>query len=81
MRMRKRNNLEPRMEAASAVWVREPAALRGNWRSLMPEARELHLEIGCGKGKFGGCRDRHGRSLRERAPRCIHADADAIGRA
>ena len=52
MRMRKRNNLEPRMEAASAVWIRDPEARRGSWRSLMPEARELHLEIGCGKGKF-----------------------------
>lgn len=52
MRMRKRNNLEPRMEAASAVWIREPETRRGCWRELMPEARELHLEIGCGKGKF-----------------------------
>lgn len=40
------------MEAASAVWVREPEQYRGRWRELMPEARELHLEIGCGKGKF-----------------------------
>lgn len=52
MRMRKRNNLEPRMEACSAIWIREPETLRGNWRSLMPEAAALHLEIGCGKGKF-----------------------------
>jgi len=50
--MRKKKNLGPRMEAASGVWVRDPAALRGNWRSLMPSARELRLEIGCGKGKF-----------------------------
>ena len=52
MRMRKRNNLEPRMEAASAVWIRDPEARRGSWRNLLPGARELHLEIGCGKGKF-----------------------------
>lgn len=52
MRMRKRNNLEPRMEAASAVWIREPEAHRGSWRSLLPGAEALHLEIGCGKGKF-----------------------------
>ena len=52
MRMRKRNNLEPRMEACTAVWVRDPEVRRGSWRSLMPAARELHLEIGCGKGKF-----------------------------
>ena len=35
-----------------SVWLEDAAYLRGNWRSLMPQARELRLEIGCGKGKF-----------------------------
>ena len=52
MRMRKRNNLEPRMEACSAIWIRKPEEMKGKWRSLMPEAREIRLEVGCGKGKF-----------------------------
>ena len=52
MRMRKRNNLEPRMEACASVWIRDPETRRGRWRQLLPEAKELHLEIGCGKGKF-----------------------------
>ena len=52
MRMRKRANLEPRMEACDSVWIREPAAYRGRWRELLPGARELRVEIGCGKGKF-----------------------------
>ena len=52
MRMRKRNNLEPRMEACGAIWLRYAKELRGNWRSLMPQAREIRLEVGCGKGKF-----------------------------
>ena len=52
MRMRKRNNLAPRMEACSAIWLRDAKSLRGKWRELMPEAKELRLEIGCGKGKF-----------------------------
>ena len=52
MRMRKRNNLEPRMEACSAIWLRDAKTLRGKWRTLMPEARELRVEVGCGKGKF-----------------------------
>ena len=52
MRMRKRNNLEPRMEACSAIWLRDAKSLRGKWRTLMPEARELRVEVGCGKGKF-----------------------------
>ena len=52
MRMRKRNNLEPRMEACQSVWIQDPAAHRGAWRALLPGARELRVEIGCGKGKF-----------------------------
>lgn len=52
MRMRRRSNLAPRMERCESVWVRDAKALCGSWRSLMPEARELHLEVGCGKGKF-----------------------------
>ena len=38
------------MEACRSVWLEDAAYLRGNWRSLMPQARELRLEIGCGKG-------------------------------
>ena len=52
MRMRRRNNLEPRMNACESVWIHEPEALRGSWRSLMPGCRELRVEVGCGKGKF-----------------------------
>ena len=52
MRMRRRNNLAPRMEACESVWIHDPEALRGNWRSLMPDCRELRVEVGCGKGKF-----------------------------
>ena len=52
MRMRKKKNLAPRMERCEDCWIREPRALRGNWKSLYPEAKELHVEIGCGKGRF-----------------------------
>lgn len=52
MRMRRRNNLPPRMAACEPVWIHEPETLRGNWRSLMPGCRELRVEVGCGKGKF-----------------------------
>jgi len=40
------------MEACSEIWLRDAKTLRGKWRELMPEAKELRLEIGCGKGKF-----------------------------
>ena len=53
MRMRKKKNLIPRMERCSAYWVRDGFGLRGRWReTLMPEAREVRLELGCGKGRF-----------------------------
>ena len=52
MRMRKKPNLVPRMEACSDIWIREPQTLRGKWRELYPQCRELRLEVGCGKGKF-----------------------------
>lgn len=52
MRMRKKPNLVPRMERCASLLIREPEVRRGRWRELMPEARELRLELGCGKGRF-----------------------------
>ena len=52
MRMRKKKNLHPRMEACQSYWITEPAALAGHWRDLMPRAKALHVELGCGKGRF-----------------------------
>ena len=52
MRMRKKPNLAPRMEACTDWLIRQPEALKGNWRSLKPDAVQLRVEVGCGKGKF-----------------------------
>ena len=52
MRMRKRHNLEPRMEKCAEYLINEPSSLRGSWRSLCPGCERLFLELGCGKGKF-----------------------------
>ncbi|MBR4544846.1 MAG: tRNA (guanosine(46)-N7)-methyltransferase TrmB [Oscillibacter sp.] len=52
MRMRKKKNLVPRMQRCSAKLIPDPAAQRGQWRGLMPSARGLWLELGCGKGRF-----------------------------
>ena len=52
MRMRKKKNLLPRMETCRACQVQDPFAMRGHWRELMPDARELRVELGCGKGRF-----------------------------
>ncbi len=52
LRMRKKPNLQPRMERCSRVLVAEPSALRGNWLVKRPDCTALELEIGCGKGGF-----------------------------
>ncbi len=52
MRMRKKPNLIPRMERCAAVLIRDPEEHRGRWRELMPQAAQLRLELGCGKGRF-----------------------------
>ena len=52
MRMRRRNNLAPRMERCTELLVAEPLTMAGKWRQLMPDCKELRVEVGCGKGKF-----------------------------
>ena len=52
MRMRKKPNLIPRMEACSAYWIRQPEEMKGKWRSLKPDCSEIRIEVGCGKGTF-----------------------------
>ena len=52
MRMRKKPNLGPRMERCGRFLIDDPAAYRGHWRDLKPDAADLRLELGCGKGRF-----------------------------
>lgn len=52
MRMRKKPNLLPRMERCGEYLITDPEEHRGRWRELLPGARELRVELGCGKGRF-----------------------------
>ncbi len=52
MRMRKMKNRDSRMDACGQLRIGEPAARKGNWRSLKPDCAQLWVEVGCGKGKF-----------------------------
>ena len=36
----------------SRYFIADPASLKGNWRSLFNNNNPIHIEIGCGKGKF-----------------------------
>jgi tRNA (guanine-N7-)-methyltransferase len=50
--MRKKKNLDTRLENCSAVIVADPASYRGRWRELFGNDHPLFVEIGCGKGRF-----------------------------
>lgn len=52
MRMRKKPNLQPRMEQCAAVLLTDPESLKGRWREAFPGFSQLHVELGCGKGRF-----------------------------
>ena len=52
MRMRKRHNLEPRMEKCAELLVQEPTEKRGSWLQALPGFEKLYVELGCGKGRF-----------------------------
>ena len=52
MRMRKKKNLDSRMEACDSLWIRTPEEYKGRWRELKPDANLVRLELGCGKGRF-----------------------------
>ena len=51
MRMRKKPNLDKRLERCAHLLVAEPGLFRGVWRSGSGYAA-LHVELGCGKGRF-----------------------------
>lgn len=52
MRMRKKPNLLPRMDKCAVVHILEPEALCARWLREYPDYKELHVELGCGKGRF-----------------------------
>jgi tRNA (guanine-N7-)-methyltransferase len=52
MRMRKKPNMPRRIENCGAVHISDPESCRGKWREMIPGYREIHLEIGCGRGRF-----------------------------
>lgn len=52
MRMRKKKNCETRLEKSGSLWIKEPEKLRGAWNKEFGNDNTIHIEIGCGKGKF-----------------------------
>ncbi len=52
MRMRKKKNCDIRLEKSGSLWIREPENLKGKWHEEFENNNPIHIEIGCGKGKF-----------------------------
>lgn len=52
MRMRKRRHFDERMEACGAVLIEEKENISGRWGEIFNNDNPVHLEIGCGKGRF-----------------------------
>ena len=52
MRMRKKKNIDQRMENCSDVLATNPSELRGKWTEFFENDNPIYLEIGCGKGRF-----------------------------
>ena len=81
MRMRKKKNLIPRLEAVAGYIIERPDKLAGSWRTGAGGAFEsLWAELGCGMGRFAAqCARRHpGVMLAavERVPEAIVAAAE-----
>ena len=47
---RKSKLTEQRLNWYKEYYVSNPWEMRGHWRELMPQARRVHLDLGCGKG-------------------------------
>lgn len=52
MRMRKKKNFENRILACSHYLVENPQKYKGNYYRIFQNQNPIHLEIGCGRGKF-----------------------------
>lgn len=52
MRVRKKKHCGERMEECADIWVKEPEKNRGKWSGIFKNDNPIHIEIGCGKGRF-----------------------------
>ncbi len=52
MRMRKKKHLDERLESCSDLIISDILPYSGDIKSIFAEDKPLHMEIGCGKGRF-----------------------------
>ena len=52
MRMRKKKHGEERINACAELIIVDPTVMLSGLDALFPQKQPIHMEIGCGKGKF-----------------------------
>ncbi len=52
MRLRRKTNIQEKLEQMAGFVFTEPTALSGGWRNIFGNNRSLHVELGTGKGAF-----------------------------
>lgn len=52
MRMRKKKNVQQRIEKCEGYFVQAPEEYRGKWNEVFGNDNPIHIEVGCGKGNF-----------------------------
>lgn len=52
MRLRKVKNAYARLQEHPEYFIDTPTSFKGKWKDLFQNHHPLHIEIGCGKGKF-----------------------------
>lgn len=52
MRMRKKKNVDQRMEKCGEFFISNPCDNKGKWNEIFANQNPVHVEIGCGKGGF-----------------------------
>lgn len=52
MRIRKKRNFDARLERVKDRLVEMPEEMRGKWNTAFGNDNPIHIEVGCGKGRF-----------------------------
>lgn len=52
MRMRRKKNQDIRLQNCHNIMVLEPGEYKGRWNEYFKNNNEIHIEIGCGRGRF-----------------------------
>ena len=52
MRMRRKKHREERLENCKEFFIEDILAYKNDIKSIFSDDKELHIELGCGKGKF-----------------------------